>query len=197
MARKRLRLTVYLSAAALAVGGGALAAVAATAPSGGLTASFSKDSDWGTGYQARYTIRNAGGAAVDGWTVRFGLPQGAKLGSAWEATVTTSGSITTAANKGYNGTVPAGGSVEFGFIVTGSGDPTSCTVNGAPCDGGAPAPTTPTTAPTTRPPATTPPTTAPTTRPPTTRPPTTPTTQPTTTPTTQPTTTPTTETGTT
>jgi len=174
MARKRLRLTVYLSAAALAVGGGALAAVAATAPSGGLTASFSKDSDWGTGYQARYTIRNAGGAAVDGWTVRFGLPPGARLGSSWEATVTTSGSLTTAANKGYNGTVPAGGRVEFGFIVTGTGDPTSCTINGAPCGGGAPAPTTPTTAPTTRPPATTPPATAPTSRPPTTAPTTTP-----------------------
>jgi hypothetical protein len=68
--------------------------------------------------------------------------------------VTTSGSLTTAANKGYNGTVPAGGSVEFGLIVTGSGDPTSCTINGAPCGGGAPVPSTPTTAPTTRPPAT-------------------------------------------
>ena len=170
MTRRRLRLTVYLSAAALAAGGGALAAVAATAPSGGLTASFTKDGDWGTGYQARYTIRNAGGAAVEGWQLQFGLPQSARLGSSWEATVTTSGSVTTASNKGYNGTVPAGGSVEFGFIVTGSGDPTSCTINGAPCGGGAPAPTMPTTAPTTRPPATTPAATPPATRPPTTAP---------------------------
>ena len=169
MTRSRLRLTVYLSAMALAVGGGALAAVAATAPSGGLTASFTRDSDWGTGYQARYTIRNPGGAAVEGWQLRFGLPQSARLGSSWDATVTTAGPVTTAANKSYNGTVPAGGSVEFGFVVTGSGDPISCTINGAPCGGAAPAPTTPTTAPGTRPPSTAPttaPTAAPTTAPP-------------------------------
>jgi hypothetical protein len=163
MARKRLRLTIYLSAAALAIGGGGLAAVAATAPGGELTATFTKDSDWGTGYQARYTIRNSGGTAVTGWRVQFGLPASARLTSFWEAGVTTAGSVSTATNQSYNGTVPAGGSVEFGFLVTGSGDPTTCTINGGPCGGGAPA----TSAPTTEAPATT----APTTRPPSTPPP--------------------------
>jgi hypothetical protein len=69
MHRSRLRLTIYLGAALLAVGGGVGAAVAATTPkaTGGLTAAFSKDSDWGTGYQARYTIKNTSGATVTGW----------------------------------------------------------------------------------------------------------------------------------
>ena len=162
MARKRLRLTIYLSAAALAIGGGTFVAVAATTPTGGLTATFSKDSDWGTGYQARYTIRNTGGVAATDWMVQFGLPASAKLASSWEATVSTSGAVTTAANKSYNATIPPGGSTEFGFVVAGTGDPTSCTINGVSCAGG---PAAPTTAPTTRPP-----TTAPTTRPPTTAP---------------------------
>ena len=171
MPRNRLRLTIYISAALLAVGGGAVAAVAATAPTtkaaAGLTATFSKDSDWGTGYQARYTIKNTGTAAATGWQVVFALPSSAKLGSFWDANVSTAGGTSTATDRGYNGTLAAGASTTFGFIVAGSGAPTSCAINGASCAGGG---TTPTTAPTKTAPATKPPTTAPTTKPPTTTP---------------------------
>jgi hypothetical protein len=153
------------------------AAVAATTPNaaaaGGLVATFSKDSDWGTGYQARYTIKNTGTAAVTGWKVTFGLPSTAKLGSFWDTAITTSGATSTATDRGYNATVPAGGTQVFGFIVAGSGAPTSCTINGAACTGGGT--TTPTTQPTTKPPTTAP------TKPPTTAP-TSPTTKPTTAP---------------
>ncbi|AGZ46657.1 cellulose binding domain-containing protein [Actinoplanes friuliensis] len=171
MARTRLRLSIYVAAALVAVGGGAVAAVAATTPAtkaGGLTATFSKDSDWGSGYQARYTIKNTGGAPVSGWQLAFGLPASAKLGSFWDAAVTTAGGVSTAKDRGYNATIAAGSSAEFGFIVAGSGSPTSCTINGVVCGGGS----APTTAPISKPP-TAPPTTAPTTRPPTTAPPTT------------------------
>ncbi|MFI7596641.1 cellulose binding domain-containing protein [Actinoplanes sp. NPDC049681] len=176
MARNRLRLSIYVGAALLAVGGGAVAAMAATAPTttaGGLTASFTKNSDWGTGYQGTYVIKNTGGTAVTGWQLAFGLPSSAKLGSFWEASVTSSGGVNTAKDKGYNATIPAGGTTEFGFIVAGKGDPTSCTINGASCGGGsvptAPATKPATTAPTTQP--TKPPaTTAPATKPPTSAP---------------------------
>ncbi len=175
MQRSRLRLAIYASAAVLAVGGGVGAAVAATSPTtkaaAGLSATFSKDSDWGSGYQARYTIKNDTAATVTGWQLVFGLPSTAKLGSFWDATITTSGGVSTAKNPGYATTIPAGGTAQFGFIVAGSGAPTSCTINGASCAGGgtttpttAPATTKPTTAPTTKP--TTKPTTAPTTTPP-------------------------------
>jgi hypothetical protein len=176
MHRSRLRLTIYLGAALLAVGGGVGAAMAATTPSatGSLTATFSKDSDWGTGYQARYTIKNTGGTAVTGWKLAFGLPATAKLGSFWDAAITTSGGVSTATDKGYNGTIAAGATTVFGFIVAGNGVPTSCTINGASCT----ATSTPTTAPTTKAPTTAPttkpPTTAPTTKAPTSAPATTP-----------------------
>ena len=168
MPRNRLRLTIYLAAALLAAGGGAVAAVAATTPTtkaaGGLTATFSKDSDWGTGYQARYTIKNSGTAAVSGWQMSFTLPSTAKLGSFWDASIATSGATANVRDRGYNASVAAGASTTFGFIVAGSGVPTSCTINGVSCAGGDGA-TTPTTAPTTKAP-----TTAPTTKPPTTTP---------------------------
>lgn len=143
MARTRLRLAVYLSAAMLAVGGGALAAVAATGSAGGgLTATFSKDSEWAGGYQAKFTIANDGDAAVSGWLVAFGLPAGTKVGSFWDASVSTAGGVSIAKNKDYNRTVPPGGTVEFGFVAVGTGAPTSCTINGGSCKGGAgPAPT--------------------------------------------------------
>jgi Cellulose binding domain len=173
MPRNRLRLTIYLSAALLAAGGGAVAAVAATIPTtkatGTLTATFSKDSDWGTGYQARYTITNTGSAAVSGWHMTFTLPATAKLGSVWDASIATSGATANVKDRGYNASVAAGASTTFGFIVAGSGVPTSCTINGASCAGGGGA--TPTTAPTTKPPASTPTTKPPAPSAPTSRPP--------------------------
>lgn len=136
MSRRRLRLAIYAGAAALAVGGGAVAAVAATTgEEAGLTATFSKDSDWGTGYQGKYTITNASDTAVTGWELDFGLPSGAKLGTVWEADFGTTNGVTAARNKSWNGTIAPGATTEFGFIVTGSGDPVSCTINGADCLG--------------------------------------------------------------
>ncbi|GAB1643648.1 cellulose binding domain-containing protein [Krasilnikovia sp. MM14-A1259] len=172
MPRNRLRLTIYVGAALLAVGGGVGAAVAATNPAtptaGKLTATFKTDSDWGTGYQARYTIKNAGSAAVTGWQLNFALPSSAKLGTFWDTAITTSGASSTATNKAYNATIPAGGTVEFGFVVAGSGAPTGCTINGSACSGGggtqttAPAPKPTTTTPAPKPTTAAPTTTAPT-----------------------------------
>jgi hypothetical protein len=180
MQRSRLRLAIYASAALVAVGGGAVAAFAATGPStkaaSGLTAVFSTDSNWGSGYQARYTITNNTGATVNGWTLAFGLPSSAKLGSFWDATITTAGSTETAKNPGYAPTIASGATATFGFIVAGSGAPTNCTINGASCAGGGGTVTTPPTTTPTKAPTTTP-TTAPTTKP-TTAPPTKPTTAP-------------------
>lgn len=132
---------------------------AAAAP----TASFTKVSDWGSGWEGRYTITNAGTTTITSWRLELDLPAGTAIGSYWDALLTSGGQHHTFTNRSWNGTVAPGVSVTFGFIGNGSGSPTGCTLNGQPCAGG--------TTPTSRPPATTRP---PTTPPATTSPPTTP-----------------------
>ncbi|MGY9065471.1 glycoside hydrolase family 18 chitinase [Streptomyces murinus] len=110
-------------------------APAATAQAAGVTASFTKSSDWGTGFGGQWTIKNAGTASVSSWTVEWDFPSGTSVTSAWDADVTNSGNHWTAKNKSYNGTLAPGASVSFGFNGAGSGNPSNCTLNGSSCDG--------------------------------------------------------------
>lgn len=141
--------------------------VAMPAYAAGPTATFVKTSDWGTGWEGKYTITNGGTSTINGWSLTFDLPAGTSVGTYWDALLTSSGQRYTFTNRSWNGTIAPGASVSFGFLGSGPGSPTNCQLNGAACGGG--------TTPTTPPPTTAPPTTAPpTTPPPTTPPPTSP-----------------------
>ncbi len=100
------------------------------------TATFVKTSDWGTGFQGAWTVKNTGTTALDSWTVEWDFPAGTTVGSFWDALVTTSGTHHTARNREYNGSVAPGASVTFGFVASGDGEPAGCRLNGGPCDGG-------------------------------------------------------------
>ncbi|MET7877329.1 cellulose binding domain-containing protein [Micromonospora profundi] len=132
--------------------------VALPAFAAGPTASFVKTADWGAGWEGKYTITNGGSSTINGWNLVFDLPAGTTLGSYWDALLTSAGQRHTFTNRSWNGSIAPGASVSFGFLASGSGSPTGCQLNGAPCGGGTP-PTTP--PPTTPPPTTPPPTTPP------------------------------------
>ncbi|MFG2969842.1 MULTISPECIES: glycosyl hydrolase family 18 protein [unclassified Streptomyces] len=100
------------------------------------TATYTKSSDWGTGFGGGWTVKNTGTTSISSWTVEWDFPSGTSVTSAWDADVTSSGTHWTAKNKSYNGTIAPGGSVSFGFNGAGSGSPSNCLVNGASCDGG-------------------------------------------------------------
>ncbi|CAK7280955.1 glycosyl hydrolase family 18 protein [Streptomyces misionensis] len=102
---------------------------------GGVTASFTKSSDWGTGFGGQWTIKNSGTASISSWTIQWDFPSGTSVTSAWDADVTNSGNHWTAKNKSYNGTLAPGASVSFGFNGAGPGSPSNCTLNGDSCDG--------------------------------------------------------------
>ncbi|MFF3971368.1 glycosyl hydrolase family 18 protein [Streptomyces rubiginosohelvolus] len=100
------------------------------------TATYTKKSDWGSGFEGQWTVKNTGTTALSSWTIEWDFPSGTAVGSAWDAALTKSGNHYTAKNLSWNGTVAPGASVSFGFNGTGSGSPTGCKLNGASCDGG-------------------------------------------------------------
>ncbi|MEU5420669.1 glycoside hydrolase family 18 chitinase [Streptomyces sp. NPDC001407] len=132
-------LSALLLPAAALVGLATAPSHAAPAPkAASLTAAFAKTSDWGTGFQGEWTVKNTGTAAVNGWTVEWDFPATTTVGSFWDALITSSGTHVTAKNRDYNGSIAPGAAVTFGFVATGDGAPGGCKVNGGTCDGGTP-----------------------------------------------------------
>ncbi len=113
---------------------------------GACEVAYELANQWDNGYQANVTISNTGTAPIAGWTLTFDHAPGQTVDSAWNATVTQSGSAVTASNPAshWNGTIQPGGSASFGMqVVKGSGSavvPTVFAVNGDVC-GGVVAPT--------------------------------------------------------
>ncbi|HEY0701114.1 MAG TPA: cellulose binding domain-containing protein [Micromonospora sp.] len=159
---KHSRVLVLSALAGLVAAAGALM-VSDPARAAAPTATFTRTSDWGTGWEGKYTITNGGTSTITSWTVAFDLPAGTTLGTYWDALLSSAGQRHTFTNRSWNGTIAPGASVSFGFLATGSGSPANCTLNGAPCggDGG----------PTTPPPSSTPPSSPPPSSPPPSSPP--------------------------
>ncbi|RPK45660.1 Chitinase 63 precursor [Streptomyces sp. ADI91-18] len=129
------RVAATLAAFALPIAGlVALAGPAEAATS--ATATYTKVSDWGSGFEGKWTVKNTGTTTIGSWTVEWDYPSGTGVTSAWDATVTSSGTHWTGKNVGWNGTLSPGASVSFGFNGAGPGAPGGCKINGAPCDGG-------------------------------------------------------------
>jgi cellulase/cellobiase CelA1 len=91
---------------------------------------------WSNGFTGTVDITNTGSGAMNGWTLGFSFPGNQQVTSAWNATVTQSGSAVTARNLSYNGSIPPNGSTSFGFQGSYSGSnaaPSAFTVNGTAC----------------------------------------------------------------
>jgi chitinase len=116
------------------------APVAQAAPA---TATFTKTSDWGTGWEGRYVINNGTTSAINGWRIEIDVPAGVVITSAWDTAMTRNNNHYTFTNLSWNATIPAGGSTSFGFNGTRTvafTAPSNCTLNGASCAGGTPPP---------------------------------------------------------
>ncbi|MGW2581482.1 glycosyl hydrolase family 18 protein [Streptomyces virginiae] len=140
------RVAAVVAALALPVTGlVALAGPAQAAAS--ATATYTKVSDWGSGFEGKWVVKNTGTTTLSSWTVEWDYPAGTSVTSAWDATVTSSGTHWTAKNLGWNGTLAPGATASFGFNGAGGGAPSGCKINGASCDGGTQPGDTPPTAP--------------------------------------------------
>lgn len=138
-------LLAALSAALVAVAAGITFAPTAGAAEG-CRVDYTAN-QWTGGFTANVRV-SPGSTAVSGWTVTWTYPGDSTITSAWNAQVSQSGHTVTATNVGWNGSIPASGSAEFGVQGTfsaGNAPPAGFTLNGVPCNGDpVPTPTGPT-----------------------------------------------------
>ncbi|MFF3318066.1 endo-1,4-beta-xylanase [Streptomyces sp. NPDC003035] len=90
-------------------------------PGSSCSVTYTVQNEWGNGFTAALTVRNTGTVPLDGWTATWSYGAGQQVTQAWNATVTQAATRVTAVNLAYNGTIPAGGSVNFGLNGSRSG----------------------------------------------------------------------------
>ena len=81
---------------------------------------------WNTGFTANITVTSA--VALNGWTLTWTYPSGQTVTQAWSSVTTQSGSVVTARNAAWNGSIPAGGSVQLGLNGAHTGTNTAPTI---------------------------------------------------------------------
>ncbi len=96
-----------------------------TSPSaaGACTATVRIDNFWPQGFQAAITVTNTGTAARSPWTVTWQMRAWTSVNNAWNATVSQSGTVVTAAAPDWNATLAPGAAVSIGFIADGPASP--------------------------------------------------------------------------
>ncbi|MFD5710526.1 endo-1,4-beta-xylanase [Streptomyces pharetrae] len=89
-------------------------------PGDGCKATYSVVNQWNSGFTGQVRI-DCTGTALASWKANWTFAAGQRISQAWNADCTQSGTAVSCSNLSYNGTVPAGGSVTFGFNGTWSG----------------------------------------------------------------------------
>jgi endo-1,4-beta-xylanase len=91
-----------------------------TGQPGACTATYHTTSDWGGGYQGEVTVANSGSGALSGWTVNLTFASGQTLVNVWNGVNSGTSGAVSVRNAAYNGSLAAGASTSFGFVVNGS-----------------------------------------------------------------------------
>ena len=105
-------------------------------PSPPCKVSYRISGQWPGGFQANVTVRNAGRAAINGWTLRWSFGDGQTVQHMWNASSSQRGAAVSATHVHYTATIAPGGEVSIGFIGAygrANSVPASFTLNGAVC----------------------------------------------------------------
>ncbi|MFI5692077.1 cellulose binding domain-containing protein [Kribbella sp. NPDC051586] len=111
---------------------------AQAASAAGVSATFTKVSDWGTGFEGKVTVTNGTTSSLSTWSVALDFPSGYTVTSTWDANHTSSGQTHTFTPPSWAGPLAPGATVSFGF----NGSPgnfaglAACRLNGGSCSGG-------------------------------------------------------------
>ncbi|AGL19175.1 arabinofuranosidase catalytic domain-containing protein [Actinoplanes sp. N902-109] len=157
----KVRWAVAAAAMSLLAAGGIVTATAAHAAAG-CQVKYTINSQWQGGFGADVSVSDLGDP-INGWRLSWDFGAGQTVTQLWNGTYTQSGAAVTVTNAAYNGSIPTGGSISFGFNGawndTSNPVPATFTLNGVACTGTVTTPTptstptaTPTPTPTTPPP---------------------------------------------
>ncbi|MFF7438134.1 glycoside hydrolase family 9 protein [Streptomyces sp. NPDC008122] len=105
-------------------------------PTAACAVTYTVNNVWNTGFTATVTVKNTGPTAVDGWQLAWAYPGGQRVTSAWNATVTQSGTTVSARDADWNRAIAPGATANFGVQGTHTGtnpSPTAFTLNGSAC----------------------------------------------------------------
>ncbi|MER7005437.1 cellulose binding domain-containing protein [Dactylosporangium sp. NPDC000555] len=94
---------------------------------------------WNNGFTSTVTIANTSKTAVHGWKLTFPFSGNQRITKAWTADVSQNGTVVTAANARYNGSIAANGSISFVVQGTYSGTnapPKAFKLSGTACTTG-------------------------------------------------------------
>jgi endoglucanase len=107
----------------------ASAAVTATTQSAGTssgcTVTYAVTSSWPGNFNAQVTVKNTGTAPTSGWQVTWTWPGNQQITNVWNVNETRTGQNEKFTPVSYNASIPAGGTVSFGFQATYTGTNTS------------------------------------------------------------------------
>ncbi|MDX8035876.1 cellulose-binding domain-containing protein [Lentzea sp. BCCO 10_0856] len=100
------------------------------------TVAYRVSGQWPGGFQGGVTIRNTGGAAINGWTLQWSFGDGQTVSQMWNASSSQRGAKVSATNVFYTATIAPGREVSIGFLGSfrdRNTAPASFTLNGTAC----------------------------------------------------------------
>jgi beta-xylosidase len=133
----RRQWTAAVGAVALAATGLTITTVASAQAAAGCQVNYSVSSQWSGGFGANVTITNLGDP-LSSWKLAWSFAPGQTITQLWNGSYTQSGVNVAVTNVSYNGSIPTGGNVSFGFNgawTTANPVPASFTLNGVVCTG--------------------------------------------------------------
>lgn len=108
-------------------------------PADAFTLEINADDTWGESpkyYRMNMWLTNNMDKAVNGWTIRIKVGDGAAIDSGWRGKYSMDGDTLVITNEDHNAKIPAGGTIDFGLIIADISGDLSYTVEAKSTSGG-------------------------------------------------------------
>ena len=90
-------------------------------PQDAFTLDINTDDNWGESpkyYRMNMVLTNNTDTATNGWTLRVKVGEGTAIDSGWRGKYSLDGDTLIVTNESHNAKIPAGGSIDFGLIIS-------------------------------------------------------------------------------